>query len=68
MQEKGQLLKRWVCSGENIQSCESSIRVSKKRGLEGRRKKCLIAVKDMGSPPWEFQPVALTMRLCMSKL
>ena len=60
-QERAELLRRWVSSGENLQQCEHSINVSRSTGVAGRRKVALVAVKDMGKPPYSFsQPLDLT--------
>ena len=54
MQEKAELLRRFVAAGENIKACESSIQMSKKQVLEGRSRMQLIAVKDMPHAPFRF--------------
>ena len=54
VQDKGELLRRWVSSKENIQACEASIKASKKSALTGTRQTKLIAIKDMPNPPYNF--------------
>ena len=59
-QEKGELLRRWISSNENLQSCEAAIQSSRTNTLEGKRTVRLIAVKDMGKKPYNFsQPLDL---------
>ena len=53
-QERAELLKRWVQSGENMQSCEHQIITSRKANINAKRKLSLISVKDMGKPPHNF--------------
>ena len=54
MQERAELLKRWVSSGENLANCEHLIVAQRTCNQEGRRKMKLIAVKDMTLPPYNF--------------
>ena len=54
MQERAELLRRWVASGENLQNCEHTIKALRTNSQEGKRKMMLIAVKDMTRPPFNF--------------
>ena len=54
LQEKGELLRRFVAARENLQACESSIRASRKQKQENKRRQQLVAVKDMTKSPFNF--------------
>ena len=54
MQERGELLRKFISSGENLAACESRIHASKTNSHEGKRRVVLIAVKDMSEPPYRF--------------
>ena len=53
-QEKGELLRKFVASGENLQACEAHIEASRTSLFRGRSIKKLVPVKDMASAPWNF--------------
>ena len=46
-QEKAELLRKWITSGENLSACEQMVKVSRKDVSSGRRRQQLVAVKDM---------------------
>ncbi|OLP74768.1 hypothetical protein AK812_SmicGene45598 [Symbiodinium microadriaticum] len=50
VKERAELLKRWVQSGENMQSCEHQIITSRKANINAKRKLSLISVKDRDCP------------------
>ena len=56
LQERGELLRKFVASGENLKACELQIRSSRRSTAEGERRMELVAVKDMSLPPYRFSP------------
>ncbi|CAE7214938.1 unnamed protein product [Symbiodinium sp. CCMP2456] len=52
--ERGELLRRWISSGENLQACEAQVTASRKNTATGRRRRRLVAVKDMLNAPYHF--------------
>ena len=65
LQERGELLRRWVSSGENLQNCEHSILAQRTCSQKARRKMKLIAVKDMTLPPYNFsKQLVCTGNIC----
>ena len=53
-QEKNQLLRQWLLSGENVEACEARMKIQREQGVEGERIWQQIAVKDMGAEPYRF--------------
>ena len=53
-QEKGELLRRWVSSGENLQACEAHIEAARTNLFRGRSIKKLVPIKDMSAAPYSF--------------
>ena len=56
LQERGELLRKFVASGENLRACECQIKSSRRSTAEGERRMELVAVKDMPHPPYRFSP------------
>ena len=56
-QEKAELLRRWISSGENLAACESTITASRRNRLTGKRLVKKIAVKDMRVAPYNFSEI-----------
>ncbi|CAE7194506.1 unnamed protein product, partial [Symbiodinium necroappetens] len=48
--ERGELLRRWVQSQENLQSCESLVKATRRSNLQGQRVVQLVSVKDRDAP------------------
>ena len=53
-QDRAELLKRWVQSGENLSACEHEIIASRRANLRAKRTLTLVSVKDMSKPPHNF--------------
>ena len=64
-QERAELLKRWVSSAENLQSCEHQIIASRKANIRGKRVVKLVSVKDMPKPPYEFSEQLGLQLICV---
>ena len=53
-QEKNKLLRQWIACGQNMEACESRIKMRKQQSLEGKKIWEQVAVKDMTKPPYNF--------------
>ena len=52
--DKAELLKRWVSCGENLQSCEHTVKTMRTNSQQAKRVRVLVSVKDMPHPPYRF--------------
>ncbi|CAE7285440.1 unnamed protein product [Symbiodinium sp. CCMP2592] len=58
--EKGELLRKWVASGESLQACESHIEAARTNLFRGRSIKKLVPIKDMSAPPYSFSAAKIS--------
>ena len=53
-EERAELLRRWVSSGENLSACEAVVSASRSSKTIGAKIRRLVPVKDMSAPPYSF--------------